>query len=210
MNALKWCMRYIAGTMQECLYLTVADGKYDPQVKLQQINVYVDTNWAGDTRTSKSTISAFMMVDGFLLGATVQLQETHAQSSGESECYALGAGCADGLDTQAIMKEMGVDLAVTVLSDASTAGPFAKKLGLSRRMRHVEVTCLFVQALIKEEKINLKKVALPENVSDMGTKFLPADRLAYLKDQIGTTEARDDSQAQEISQIEASARRRES
>lgn len=28
----KWCMRYIAGTKDEWLYLTVSDRKYDPQV----------------------------------------------------------------------------------------------------------------------------------------------------------------------------------
>lgn len=78
MNALKWCMRYAAGTRDEWLYLTVRDGKYDPKTTLQQINVYVDRDWAGDTHTRKSTSSSFMTVDGFMLGVNVQLQETRA------------------------------------------------------------------------------------------------------------------------------------
>lgn len=43
------------------------------------------------------------------------------------------------------MKEMGLDLAVAVLSDASAVRSFATKPGLSKRMRHVEVKCLFVE-----------------------------------------------------------------
>lgn len=177
-------MRYIAGTKDEWLYLTMPYGKYDPQMKLQQIHVYVDMDWAGDTRTRTSTNSSFIMGDGFLLGVNVQLQETHAHSAGESEVYALGAGCADGLYAQAIMEEMGLDLAVTVLSGASAAKLFAMKPGLSKRKRHVEVKYLFVQALIKE-KVNLKKVAMLENVSNMGTKVSASGPIAYLKDQIG-------------------------
>lgn len=78
-------MRYVAGAKDEWLCLTVPDGKYDPEVKLQEINVYVDAGWARDTHTHKSTSSSLMMVDGFLLGVNAQLQETSAQSSGESK-----------------------------------------------------------------------------------------------------------------------------
>lgn len=46
-----------------------------------------------------------------------------------------------------------------------------------------------VQALLKEKRIKLQKVATLENVGDMGTKLLVADRLADLDGQIGKTSA---------------------
>ena len=66
------------------------------------IEVYRDADWAGDEKSMKSTSSVLTRIDGFIIGMNSQLQETHAQSSGESEFYALGAGCADGLYVKAI------------------------------------------------------------------------------------------------------------
>ena len=59
------------------------------------IEVYTDADWAGDARSMKSTSSVFTKIDGFIIGMNAQLQDTHAQSGGESEFYALGVGCAD-------------------------------------------------------------------------------------------------------------------
>ena len=39
-------------------------------------------------------------IDWFIIGMSEQLQDTHAQSSGESELYALGAGCTHVADEE--------------------------------------------------------------------------------------------------------------
>ena len=56
-----------------------------------------DADWASDAKSIKSTSSVFTRIDGFIIGVNAQLQDTHAQSGGECDFYALGAGCADGL-----------------------------------------------------------------------------------------------------------------
>lgn len=66
--------------------------------------------------------------------------------------------------------------------------------------------------MIREKKINLRKVPPLRDVSDMGTKFLTADRLFYLKGLIGKKkdwdqEGCDESQILEITRVSASARR---
>ena len=185
MKDLKMCLRYIAGVKEEWLYLTVEDKTYDVDKDDLFIDVYTDADWAGDRDSLKSTSSSFMMMDGFLLGVNVQLQASHARSSAESEFYAMGAGCADGLHAQAIMADLGMSVRVRVRSDASAARSAVLKQGLSKKMRHIEVKFLHIQQLVKERKIDVHKVHTDVNVSDLGTKYLDARKMESLKALIG-------------------------
>ena len=104
---LKQCVRYTSGHSDEWLFLTVQD-KPRKTDEVATIEVYTDGDWAGDAESLKSTSSVFTRIDGFIIGMNAQLQDTHAQSSGESEFYALGAGCADGLYVKAILNDLGM------------------------------------------------------------------------------------------------------
>ena len=92
MRDLKQCVRYTLGHSDEWLFLTVQDKPRKPD-EVAMIEVFTDADWAGDTKPMKSTSSVFTRIDGFTIGVNAQLQDTHAQSSVESEFYALGAGC---------------------------------------------------------------------------------------------------------------------
>ena len=84
-------MRCTLGPSDEWLFLTVQD-KPRKTDEVATIEVYTDAGWAGDAKSMKSTSSVFMRIDGFIIGMNSQLQDTHEQSSAESEFYALGAG----------------------------------------------------------------------------------------------------------------------
>ena len=77
------------GSSDERLYLTV-QGKARKTEEVATIEVYTDADWAGDAKSMKSTSPVFTRIDGFIMGRNAQFQDTHAQSSGESEFYALG------------------------------------------------------------------------------------------------------------------------
>ena len=129
----------------------------------------------------KSTSSVFTRIDGFTIGVNVQLQDTHAQSSGESDFYALGAGCADGLDVKAILNDLGMQAKINLRCDAKAVRALAHRQGLSKRTRHVKVKYLYVQDLVKSKEIEVSRVATETNLADMGTKHLPSHRLEFLK-----------------------------
>ena len=76
-------------------------GKPRKTDEVATIEVYTDADWAGDAKSMKSTSSVFTKIDGFIIGTNAQLQDTHAQSSGENMFYELGAGCAGGLHVKA-------------------------------------------------------------------------------------------------------------
>lgn len=175
--ALRSCLKCVAGMKDAWLYLAVDDGDYHPKEGYRRIEVFVDADWAGHSCTRKSTSSAFMVIEKFLIGVSVQLLATHTQSSGKSEFYAMGVSCADGLYTQAIMRYLGVELQVTIRSDASAASSFSMRRGFSNNMRYVEAKYLFVQCLIKNKMLDAKEVSMLDTLSDLGTKDLAADLL---------------------------------
>ena len=88
---LKQRVRYTLGHSDEWLFLSVQD-KSRKTEDVATIEVYTDADWAGDAKSIKST-----QCSRGSTGMNSQLQDTHAQISGESEFYALGAGCTDGL-----------------------------------------------------------------------------------------------------------------
>ena len=145
------------------------------------IEVFTDADWAGDTKSMKSTSSMFTKIDGFTSGVNAELQDTHVQSSGESEFYALAARCADGLYVKAILDDLGMQPKINLRCDAKAARALAQRQGLSKRTRHVKVKYLYVQDLVKAREIEVSRVATETNLADMGTKHLPSHRLAILK-----------------------------
>ena len=124
----------------------------------------------------KSTSSVFTRIDGFPIAVNAQLQDTHAQSSGESEFYVLGAGCADGLYVKVILDDLGMQAKINLRCDAKAARALAERQGLSKCTRHVKVKYLYVQDLVKAREVEVSRVATETNLADMGTKHLPSHR----------------------------------
>ena len=98
MDRLKKVLRYLEGTKDDWQYMTVNKDKtkFARGDKLY-IDQFVDTDWAGDTETRKSTTSSFSFVDAFLLHGGATTQSVIAQSTGEAEYYGMGAGSADAI-----------------------------------------------------------------------------------------------------------------
>ena len=92
--------------------------------------MFTDADWAGDTKSMKSTSSVFTRIDGFIIGMNAQLQDTHAQRSGESEFHVLGEGCADGLHVKAIPDDLGMRAKINLRCDAKAARALAQRQGV--------------------------------------------------------------------------------
>jgi hypothetical protein len=94
--------------------------------------------------------------------------------------YALGMGTCEGLLIQSMIREMPIDMEVemTVESDSSAAISSQLRGGMGR-MKHVELRHMFMQQLVKEKRMKLRKIPGEENSSDLGTKYL--ERLTFEK-----------------------------
>ena len=140
-----------------------------------QLKVYVDSDWAGCLRTRRSTSGGLAMLGRHPLRTWASTQQVVATSSAEAELYSAAEGASRGLGLQSMLGELGVQVALTVWTDSSSAKAYASTRGLGR-MRHVEVKDLWLQGLVKSGRVSLRKVRGDINPADPMTKYL--DRAA--------------------------------
>lgn len=57
-------------------------------------------------------------------------------------------------------------------SDSTTAMSGSNRLGVSKLLKHVETRFLFLQQVVRQGRLKVKKVGAEENVSDLMTKHL--------------------------------------
>ena len=111
----KHLLKYLAGTkhFEQKLQPTLS---LSPQHKAIDINIYVDSDWAGchDTRRSTSGVSLFVL--GVDILSHSRTQATVALPSGEAELYAIGSGTADALFVRSLVEESKIFQKLTYAS----------------------------------------------------------------------------------------------
>ena len=100
-------------------------------------------------------------------------QATIALSSGEAELGGIGVGIAEALGVQSLARDLGWTYEIRVHSDASAAIGIARRRGLGK-VRHLDVTDLWIQEQIRAKKFRLSKylemIILPVLCRNMWTE----------------------------------------
>jgi hypothetical protein len=152
---------------------------YERQVA-ETIDVYSDTDWAGCTRTRKSTSGGCMMIGSHIIKTWSSTQASLALSSGEAEYYGVVRATGVGLGHQALMRDAGMRLPLRVWTDSSAAIGTAGRQGLGK-LRHLECHSLWLQQRLRRKEFELRKVLGTDNPADLFTKHLEsAKRLEHL------------------------------
>ena len=112
--------------------------------------VWTDSDFAGDKQTRKSTSCALVFCDG-----------------------------TEALAARSILQELGETVEIEVKCDSSAARAMANRVGLVRT-KHVDVKYLWVQQVLQHRLARVAPVSSNENLSDIGTKRVPGDRLQEL------------------------------
>ena len=174
----KHLLKYLAGTknIEQKLQPTLS---LSPQHKAIDINIYVDSDWAGchDTRRSTSGVSLFVLGANILSHS--RTQATVALSSGEAELYAIGSGTADALFVRSLVEESKLfqKANLCVFTDSNVGKSIASRFGASRKTKHVELRHLYVQELVASGLVRVKKVLGTLNPADILTKYIAKDTL---------------------------------
>ena len=119
------------------------------------------------------------MLGGAAVKHWSRTQKTRAMSSGEAEYYALVTGCAEALGMKSVAEDMGFDVEVTMWTDSTAGKSVASRRGLGK-MRHVELKYLWVQDIVKEGRLRVKKVAGVSNIADHLTKAISGLEMARM------------------------------
>jgi hypothetical protein len=156
-------VRYLIGT-KDYEYTLIPTIQTEAEAELE-MNVYVDSDWAGCKTTRKSTSGGVIYVLGVAVHHYSRTQQTIATSSGEAELYAIGSGVCEGLGIANMITESGLakSTRIFVHTDSTCAKAIATRIGTSKNTKHIDVRQLFVQDLTARGLINIKKVHTSDN-----------------------------------------------
>ena len=151
--------------------------KYEYQVIPEEIEVTVDTDFAGCLTTRKSTSGGIVKLGDHCIKAWSSNQAVIALSSGEAEYYGIVKGASNALGISGILKDLGVSIQVGVSTDSSAAKGIANRRGLGK-VRHVELSELWVQDRVSRGRMKIYKIDGSDNSSDSLTKHSSGERIA--------------------------------
>ena len=141
----------------------------------QELKVFTDSDWAGCTKSRKSTSAGVIMSGSHTLKFWSKTQQTLALSSGEAELMALVKGSCEAIGAQSFMEDLGHrPEEIGIYCDATAAIGMVQRAGIGRT-RHIDVGMLWVQQKAWQERLKYGKVLGTLNCADALTKNVPAE-----------------------------------
>ena len=117
----------------------------------KDVEVFVDTDFAGCQTTRRSTSGGAALLGGCLIKHWNKTQSTISLSSGEAELHGIAMGAAQGIGLQSLLKDLGWNVELKIWSDATAAIGIARRKGLGNK-RHLDTTDLWLQDKIRSRK----------------------------------------------------------
>ena len=151
--------------------------QYAPEVS--EVEVFVDTDFAGCRRTRRSTSGGLIRMAGHTLRHWSVTQPTISLSSGEAELVGIVRGASQALGFKALANDIGFDVSLHLKTDASAAVGICRRRGLGK-IRHLAVSDLWVQEKLRNGAFFLDKIPGVENPADVLTKHLERPTLTRL------------------------------
>ena len=103
-------------------------------------------------------------------------QTTLALSSAESEVHGIATGASIGLGLRFIGGDLGLNLKKMMLTDAPAALGIVRRSGLGR-IRHLDITHLWLQETIRSGGFTVNKIDGNNNVADILTNSVDRSTL---------------------------------
>eukprot|EP00971_Amphidinium_carterae_P340622 6479059-Amphidinium_carterae.1 len=108
------------------------------------IDVYTDSDFAGDVKERRSTSSCYVLAGKHLIRASTSTQSVIALSSGEAEFAALVKGASVAIGTRSFARDLGRGWQIRLHTDSSAARGMAERKGIGR-LRHLHTPLLWLQ-----------------------------------------------------------------
>lgn len=169
-----------------------------PEERPNEPNLYIDADFAGDKITRRSTSGMICFMNGGPVSWSSRLQKLCAQSTAESEIYAVTDCVKEAIHLQLLCEECGVRTIVvpmTVWEDNNACIQMGHGLRGSKAAKHFEVRLRFLNEHCRDKTIEFARLGTKEQLADGLTKalLLPAFRLfrdQVLKEKVTFVEAK--------------------
>jgi hypothetical protein len=180
MNCAIRLLRYLSATRKLVLrYMCSSDD-------VVRLDGYSDADFAGCTKTSKSTSGIAILFRGQPVYWRSKRQPIVTSSTTEAELVALNL-CA--LQVQWLKLLLGQDIGVAPLKanlycDNQSTVSVAHNPIVSDRSRHINVKHRKVQELIEDQVMNVEWISTKDQVADILTKQMPRTQFEYLRSRL--------------------------
>jgi len=111
------------------------------------------------------------MIGGHFIKGWSRTQNHVTMSSAEAELVALVKCSAELLGVRSMLRDLGVETSGVIYADSSAAVAIAKRKGAGK-LRHINVSSLWVQERQDRKDLDYRKVLGTDNPADMMTKHL--------------------------------------
>ena len=155
---LKRILRYLKGAprVMNCFQWQEPQG---------QILGYSDSDWAGCTKTRKSTPGGCMMLGQHLVAHWSSTQSVIALSSAEAELNALVKMFSESIGLRNTIAFMGKKMRITVLTDSTASRGIVHRVGCGK-VKHLETRQLWIQGHVNSKDVTVTQVPREDNASD--------------------------------------------
>ena len=164
---LKRAARYVVGKPKAALRLR-------RQRHVEKITVFVDSDFAGDPVSRKSTTGLVAQIGIHTVKSGSTLQSLTALSVGATEFYAVVIGCQVGLSLRSMYQDLGIPMQIEIQSDSSTANSLTDR---RQRTKHIDTRSFWMQERVQDGNLSIKKVPTAKNCADFGTTPISASVL---------------------------------
>ena len=142
--------------------------RFRRQEHADKITVLVDSDFAGDPVSRKSTTGLVAQIGNYTARSGSTLQSLTALSVGQAEFYAVVKGGQVGQALRSIHQDLGIPMKVEIQSDSSTA------TSLTDRSKPIDTRYFGVQERVQHGDLSIMKVPSAKNCADVGTKPVSA------------------------------------
>ena len=179
--------------------------------KAYQLEMFSDSDWATCRSTRRSTSSGVIFLNGCCIHSHSRAQQSIALSSMEAEILAATSLLVEGMYLKQVLQFLvgepqdlssNRNIECKLYVDSTSAQSFFERLGPGRA-KHLATRIMWTQQAVRRSWFSIHRISTQENVADLNTKCLSAERRKYLMVKMGyTTESwqEDDEQVQDNGQ----------
>jgi len=150
-------------------------------------DLYIDADYAGDPNTRRSTSGMVTMMNGGPISWSSRLQKLCAQSSAESEIYAVTDSVKEAVHIKLLCEEAGIrppGIPLTVWEDNTACVHLGHGLKSSKAAKHFEVRLRFLNEHVQNGTIEFARIDTKNQLADGFTKALGGPQFISFRDQV--------------------------
>lgn len=110
-------------------------------------------------------------------------------SSTEAELYTINTGATEALHLRNLLIELLNinNVNIKIHTDSPSGKSMARRIGSSRKAKHIDLKHVFIQQLIQHDYVQLIKIHTNDNRADIFTKHVSTETLQRHLQQAGIT-----------------------